>query len=224
MGHISPSPWAMLLPPPPLREHQESQENDGHTGSWCLDNQCFHTTRGTKRMYGTANLPIPTRSTFIVPRGNIPQVTLPSPPPPPSTMQRDTEQVMQTQGHMNHKMSQELPLGMHVQLCSETGSVCHFFWREYLTLKSCTCSTGVTRMGSPAADLAATWAAGLAALLVEGLARRLAALGAGLARGLAGGTSPCGQHNLGKRNTAPKRLEIDNSTSWVRVKMINIRG
>ena len=34
-------------------------------------------------------------------------------------------------------------------------------------------------MGSPAAGLAATWASGLAALLVEGLARSLAALGAG---------------------------------------------
>ena len=52
-------------------------------------------------------------------------------------------------------------------------------WRDYLTLKSCTCSTRATRMGSPAAGwaagLAATWAAGLAALLVEGLARGLAA-------------------------------------------------
>ena len=122
------------------------------------------------------------------------------------------KQVMQTQGHMNHKMSQELPVGMHVQLCSEIGSVCHFFWREYLTLKSCTCSTGATRMGSPAADLAATWAAGLAALLVEGLARGLAALGAGLAGGLAVGSSPCGKHNLGRHNTAPRRFQIDNST------------
>ena len=114
------------------------------------------------------------------------------------------KQVMQTQGHMNHKMSQELPVGMHVQLCSEKGSVCHFFWQEYLTLKSCTCSTGATRMSSPAADLAATWAAGLAALLVEGLAA-----------GLAVGSSPRGKHNLGRHNTAPRRLEIDNSTSWV---------
>ena len=24
-------------PPPPLRKHQESKENDSHTGSWCLD-------------------------------------------------------------------------------------------------------------------------------------------------------------------------------------------
>ena len=45
---------------------------------------------------------------------------------------------MQAQGHMNHKMSHELPAEMHVQLCSETGSVCHFFWWEFLTLKSCT--------------------------------------------------------------------------------------
>ena len=47
---------------------------------------------------------------------------------------------------------------MHVQLCSETRSVCHSFWREHLTLKSCTCSAEATGMGSPAADLAATWA------------------------------------------------------------------
>ena len=33
---------------------------------------------------------------------------------------------------MNHKMSWELPVGMHVQLYSETGSVCHFFWREVM--------------------------------------------------------------------------------------------
>ena len=132
--------------------------------------------------------------------------------------------VMQTQGHMNHKMSQALPVGMHVQLCSETGSVCHFFCREYLTLKSCTCSTGATGMGSPAANLAATWAADWAALLVEGLARGLAALGPGLAGGLAVGSSPCGKHNLGRHNTAPRTLEIDNSTSWVSVNMINING
>ena len=79
-------------------------------------------------------------------------------------------------------------------------------------------------MGSPAADLAATWAAGLAALLVEGLAGGLAALGAGLAGGLAVGSSPCGKHNLGRHNTAPRRLEVDNSISWVRVNMINIHG
>ena len=52
-------------------------------------------------------------------------------------------------------------------------------------------------MGSPAAgwaaDLSATWAAALTALLVEGLARGLAALGAGLARGLSGGSSLCGK-------------------------------
>ena len=98
---------------------------------------------------------------------------------------------------MNHKMSRKLPVGMHVQLYLETGCVCHFFWWGHLTLKSCTCSTGATGMGSSsaglAAGLAATWAAGLAALLVEGLARGLAALGAGLAGGLAGGSSPCGK-------------------------------
>ena len=30
---------------------------------------------------------------------------------------------------MNHKMSRELPVGMHVQLYSETGSVCLFLWQ-----------------------------------------------------------------------------------------------
>ena len=50
------------------------------------------------------------------------------------------------------------------------------FFQEFLTLKSCTCSTGATGMGPPAAGLAATWAAGLATLLVKGLARDLAAL------------------------------------------------
>ena len=49
---------------------------------------------------------------------------------------------------------------------------------------------GATGMGSPAAGLAATWAAGLAALLVEGLARGLAALGSGLAAGLAEAPAP----------------------------------
>ena len=43
-------------------------------------------------------------------------------------------------------------------------------------------------MDSPAADLAATRAAGLAALLVEDLARGLEALGAGLAGGLVVGS------------------------------------
>ena len=96
---------------------------------------------------------------------------------------------------MSHKMSWELPVGMHVQLYSKTGTVCHFFCRKYLTQKSCTCSAGATGMGFPAAGwasgLAATWAAGWAALLVQGLARGLAALGARLAGGLAGGSSPC---------------------------------
>ena len=38
---------------------------------------------------------------------------------PPITVQttRDTKHVMQTRRHMNHKMSQELPIGMHVELC-----------------------------------------------------------------------------------------------------------
>ena len=113
---------------------------------------------------------------------------------------------------------------MHIQICSETGSGCHFFGREYLTLKGCTCSTGATGMGSLIADLAANWAAGLAAIFVEGLAPGLAALGPALAGGLTVGSSPCGKHNLGRHNTAPRRLEIDNSTSWVRVNMMNIHG
>ena len=33
-------------------------------------------------------------------------------------------------------------------------------------------------------------------------------------------SSPCGKHNLGRHNTAPKMLEIANKTSWVRVNMI----
>ena len=53
-------------------------------------------------------------------RGNIPQEMVPCPPPPPITMQRmrDTKQVMQTQGHMNHEMSWEVPVWIHVQLYS----------------------------------------------------------------------------------------------------------
>ena len=184
-----------------------------------------HPPLGKDKGRGTTNGGEGTRRRATVssnPRENTPQVTVPL---PPITMQstRDTKQIMQTRGHMNQKMSQELPVGIHVQLYSETGSVCHFFWREYLTLKSCICSTGATGMGSPAAGLAVTWTAGLAALLVEGLARGLAALGAGLAWGLAGGSSPCGKHNLGRHNTAPRTLEIDN-TSWVRANMTNVLG
>ena len=58
---------------------------------------------------------------------------------------------------MNHKMSQEMPVGMCVQLYSEIGFVCHFFWREYLTLKSFKHSTGATGMGFSAAGLVATF-------------------------------------------------------------------
>ena len=114
-------------------------------------------------------------------------------PSPLITMQRmrDTKQDMQTRRRMNHKMRRELPVGMHVQPYSETGSLYHFFRREYLMLKSYTCSTGATRMGSLVASWAATWAACLVALLVEGLARGLAALGVGLAGGMAGGLQPC---------------------------------
>ena len=152
------------------------------------------------------------RARVSLPEGTYPNGRFPH-PPSPFTMQRmrDTKQIMQTHSHMNHKIGHELPVETHVQLCSETGSVCHFFWQGHLTLKSCTCSTGATGMGSPDADLVATWAAGLAALMGEGLARGWAALE------LAVGSSPCGKHNLGRHNTAPRRLEIDNSTSGVRV-------
>ena len=93
------------------------------------------------------------------------------------------------------QMSRGLSIGMHSAvlrnwLCSGTQKLAlcaTFFWWEYLTLKSCTCSTGATGIGAPAAGLAATQAAGLAALLVEGSARGWAALGAGLAGG------PCGK-------------------------------
>ena len=73
---------------------------------------------------------------------------------------------------------------------------------------------GVIEIWLPKGGGGGTWAAGLAALLVEDLTRGLAALGAGLARGLAGSYSPCGKHNLGKHNTAPGTLGIENSTSW----------
>ena len=32
-----PQVGGVATPPPPLHKHHESQENDGHTGSWCLD-------------------------------------------------------------------------------------------------------------------------------------------------------------------------------------------
>ena len=48
--------------------------------------------------------------------GNTPQMTLPSPRPITMQRTRDTKQDMQTQEHMNHKMSQKLPIGIHVQL------------------------------------------------------------------------------------------------------------
>ena len=33
-------------PPPPLRKHQENQECDGQTGSWCLDKAVLAQGRG----------------------------------------------------------------------------------------------------------------------------------------------------------------------------------
>ena len=38
--------------------------------------------------------------------------------------------VNKTCRHMNHNISLRLPVGMHVQLYSQTGSVCHFFWQS----------------------------------------------------------------------------------------------
>ena len=63
-------------------------------------------------------------------------------------------------------------------------------------------------MGSPAADLAATWVAGLTALLVEGLARGLAALGAGLAGSLAGGSSPMASTILAGTTLPPEGWKL----------------
>ena len=64
---------------------------------------------------------------------------------------------------MNHKMSRELPVGMHVQLYSRN-MLCVPLFLARVTLKSCTCSTGATGKGSPAAG----WAAGLAATCAAG--------------------------------------------------------
>jgi hypothetical protein len=130
----------------------------------------------------------------------------------------NTKHVMQTQGHMNHTISQELPVGMlRNRLCVPL-FLAGVFDSEELHMLS---RAHKNRLSS--CRLAATWAAGLAELLVEGLARGLAFLGAGLAEGLALGSRPCGKHNLGRHNTAPRTLEID-STSWVRVNIINIHG
>ena len=49
-------------PPHPLRKHLETQENDSHTGSWCLDKAVLPRNaqyQKRKRMYVTENLPIP---------------------------------------------------------------------------------------------------------------------------------------------------------------------
>ena len=52
----------------------------------------------------------------------------------------------------------------NVRLGTLRDSVCHFFWREYLTLKSRTCSIGPTGMGSLAAGLAASLVLGARAI------------------------------------------------------------
>ena len=51
--------YVHTYPPPPLRKHAESQQNDGNTGSCAWTRPCLRATRGTKRTYVTGNLPIP---------------------------------------------------------------------------------------------------------------------------------------------------------------------
>ena len=65
--------------------------------------------------------------------------TYPKCPPPPEGTQRtrDTKQNMQTRGHMNHKKTRKLPVGIAFFLP---------FFFEHLTLKSCTCSIGALGM------------------------------------------------------------------------------
>ena len=58
---------------------------------------------------------------------------------------------------MIRKMTRKLPIGMHIHLYCETGTVC----REYLTLKTCTCSKKATGLASRATGLGAASAAGL---------------------------------------------------------------
>ena len=47
------------LPPPPLRKHQESQESDGQTGSWCLDKGVLARNARYQKNACAENLPIP---------------------------------------------------------------------------------------------------------------------------------------------------------------------
>ena len=48
-----------LYPPPPLRKHQESQESDGQTGSWCLDKAVLARDARYQKNTCPENLPIP---------------------------------------------------------------------------------------------------------------------------------------------------------------------
>ena len=48
-----------IYPPPPLRKHQESQESDGQTGSWCLDKAVLARDAQYQKNTCPKNLPIP---------------------------------------------------------------------------------------------------------------------------------------------------------------------
>ena len=101
---------------------------------------------------------------------------------------------------MNHKISWELPVGRHVQLYSETGSVCHFFWREVMG------GDGGRRKASnyncnffPVSNLS-----------VSNLSGRLAAERAGVGRGGVG-TRTMGIHAIGAQScvtTVPERSHV----------------
>ena len=75
---------------------------------------------------------------------------------------------MQTWECMVHKMPGNCFLGC-VFKSTDRQALCATFL-VHLTLKSCTCSTWATGMGSPVASLAATLVAGLTAFLAEALA------------------------------------------------------
>ena len=64
-GHADPSnPWSHppnTSPPPPplLRKHQERQERDGQTGSWCLDKVVLARDARYQKNECPQTLPIP---------------------------------------------------------------------------------------------------------------------------------------------------------------------
>ena len=133
-------------------------------------------------------------------RGTI--AKMPPPPPPPGThWTSDRKEDMQKRGHMIHKITGKTTSWdacsalLRDKLCVPLFLPRVFDFEE---LQSYTCSTGATGMGSPAAGLAAglaaNWTADLAALMVDGLAQDLGALGTSWAAGSAGGSSPCGKH------------------------------